>query len=263
MLATSRATATFCWLPPDSALASVLGSPPRTSYSFSSSRARSFIPPIDSTPWFEIGGWRYSRSARFSASVKSSTRPHSWRSSGMCATPASVASRTPSPVTSSPAIDTRPDSGTTTPAIACTSSSWPLPSTPAMATTSPPRTVSDTPFTASSPRWSRTCRSSTSSIGSPSLAVFFSTRSSTSRPTISRARLSSVAPSVGTVSIFSPRRSTVTRSEISSTSFSLWLMKTIETPSSFSARSTSNSSCVSCAVSTAVGSSRIRMRASR
>ena len=72
-----------------------------------------------------------------------------------------------------------------------------------------------------------------------------------------------MAPSVGTVSIFLPRRSTVTRSAISSTSSSLWLMKTIETPSSFSARSTWNSSCVSCAVSTAVGSSRIRMRASR
>ena len=72
-----------------------------------------------------------------------------------------------------------------------------------------------------------------------------------------------MAPSVGTVSIRLPRRSTVTRSEISSTSFSLWLMKTIETPSAFSARSTSNSSWLSWAVSTAVGSSRIRMRASR
>src|SRR3954471_21391021 len=37
-LATSRATATFCWLPPESELASVSGSPPRTSYSLSSAR---------------------------------------------------------------------------------------------------------------------------------------------------------------------------------------------------------------------------------
>ena len=66
-------------------------------------------------------------------------------------------------------------------------------------------------------------------------AAAFSTRSSTSRPTIRRARLCSVAPSVGTVSTFLPRRSTVTRSAISSTSPSLWLMKTIATPSAFSA----------------------------
>ena len=43
-----------------------------------------------------------------------------------------------------------------------------------------------------------------------------STRSSTSRPTIRRARLSSVAPAAGSVSIFLPRRSTVIRSAISS-----------------------------------------------
>ena len=72
-----------------------------------------------------------------------------------------------------------------------------------------------------------------------------------------------MAPAVGTVSIFLPRRSTVTRSAISSTSPSLWLMNTIATPSSRSARSTWNSSPVSCAVSTAVGSSSTRMRASR
>ena len=37
-------------------------------------------------------------------------------------------------------------------------------------------------------------------------------------------------PAVGTVSIFLPRRSTVTRSAISSTSSSLWVMKTIDVP---------------------------------
>ena len=62
-------------------------------------------------------------------------------------------------------------------------------------------------------------------------AAGFSTRSSTSRPTIARASDSSVAPSRGTVSIFLPRRSTVIRSAISSTSFSLWLMKMIDLPS--------------------------------
>ena len=82
-------------------------------------------------------------------------------------------------------------------------------------------------------------------------------------PTISLARLASVAPSVSTVSTFLPRRSTVTRSAISSTSRSLCEMKMTETPSAVSARSTLNSSAVSCAVSTAVGSSRISTSAPR
>ena len=69
-----------------------------------------------------------------------------------------------------------------------------------------------------------------------------STRSSTSRPTISRARLSSVAPSAGSVSIFLPRRSTVIRSATSVTSFSLWLMKMIDLPCSVRPRMISNSS---------------------
>ena len=72
-----------------------------------------------------------------------------------------------------------------------------------------------------------------------------------------------MAPSVDTVSILLPRRSTVTRSAISSTSPSLWLMKTIATPSAWSVLSTLNSSPASCAVSTAVGSSSTRMRAPR
>ena len=50
-----------------------------------------------------------------------------------------------------------PDSASRSPAIASTSSCWPLPSTPASATISPPRTVSETPRTASSSRSSRTC----------------------------------------------------------------------------------------------------------
>ena len=78
-----------------------------------------------------------------------------------------------------------------------------------------------------------------------------------------RASDSSVAPSVDTVSTFLPRRSTLTRSAMSSTSPSLWEMKTIDFPSAVSVRRIRNSSCVSCAVSTAVGSSRIRMSAPR
>ena len=61
--------------------------------------------------------------------------------------------------------------------------------------------------------------------GSPVSAASLSSRNSTSRPTISLARLASVAPLVSTVPTFLPRRSTVTRSAISSTSRSLWEMK--------------------------------------
>ena len=68
---------------------------------------------------------------------------------------------------------------------------------------------------------------------SPGLGGGLSTRSRTSRPTIARASDSSVAPSRGTVSIVLPRRSTVIRSAISSTSFSLWVMKMIDFPSAF------------------------------
>ena len=95
------------------------------------------------------------------------------------------------------------------------------------------------------------------------MAGSLATRKSTSRPTIMRASDSSVAPSVDTVSTFLPRRSTLTRSAMSSTSPSLWEMKTIDLPSAVSVRRIRNSSCVSCAVSTAVGSSRISTSAPR
>ena len=110
------------------------------------------------------------------------------------------------------------------------SSLCPFASTPASPTISPARTSNETPRTASRPRSSSTCRSSTRSSGSPGLAGGFSTRSSTSRPTIARASPASVAPSRGTVSISLPRRSTEIRSAISSTSFSLWLMKITDVP---------------------------------
>ena len=97
----------------------------------------------------------------------------------------------------------------------------------------------------------------------PAAPAAFSTRSSTSRPTIARASDSSVAPSRGTVSIILPRRRTVIRSAISSTSFSLWLMKMIDMPSAWRLLDDLEELAASCGVSTAVGSSRIRMSAPR
>ena len=60
-----------------------------------------------------------------------------------------------------------------------------------------------------------------------------------------------------------PRRSTVIRSEMASTSPSLWVMKMIDLPSACSERMIANSSPASCGVSTAVGSSRMRISAPR
>ena len=90
-----------------------------------------------------------------------------------------------------------------------------------------------------------------------------STRKSTSRPTIDRASPASVAPARRIVSTRLPRRSTVIRSAISRTSLSLWLMKMTEIPSRVSVPRISKSSCASCGVSTAVGSSRMTMFALR
>ena len=155
-------------------------------------------------------------------------------------------------------LDRRPLACFRRPVIASISSVWPLPSTPAMPTISPARTSKEMPRTLAMPRSSLTWRSSTASRTSPGCAGVFSTWSRTSRPTIARASDASVAPSRGTVSIFLPRRSTVIRSAISSTSFSLWLMKMIDFPSALRLRMMPKSSCASCGVSTAVGSSRMR-----
>ena len=65
---------------------------------------------------------------------------------------------------------------------------------------------------------------------SPGLHSSFSTRRTTSRPTIMRASVGSSAPAVSIVPTLLPRRSTVTRSATFSTSGSLWEMKTIDVP---------------------------------
>ena len=88
---------------PTASAASVCGRPPRTSYCSSSGRACCSIRLGESRPKRLSGGRRYSRSARFSASEKSSMSPRRWRSSAMWPTPAASAPCTPAPVTSRPA----------------------------------------------------------------------------------------------------------------------------------------------------------------
>ena len=76
------------------------------------------------------------------------------------------------------------------------------------------------------------------------------------RPSTSRDS-ASVAPALGIVSIFFPRRNTVMRSATRAPRRSLWLMKMIDLPCGAGSRGSSNSSRASCGVRTAVGSSRI------
>ena len=87
--------------------------------------------------------------------------------------------------------------------------------------------------------------------------------SSTFLPTIISVRASSVASQVLTVPTYSPRRRIATRSLTVSTSWSLWVMMMTALPSAFMLRMTAKSFSVSWGVSTAVGSSRIRMSAPR
>ena len=152
------------------------------------------------------------------------------------------------------------------PASASTKSFWPLPATPAMPTISPACTAKLTPRTAS--RWAspcglRTCRSVTCSTTPPILAGGLLTCRITLRPTMAREIWAGEVCAVSNVLTTAPSRSTVARSLISITSFNLWVMKIIVLPLSAKRRSTKNSSRSSCGVSTAVGSSRIKISALR
>ena len=177
------------------------------------------------------GGWRTRRrhAGRSRRSPRSSCRarapgrgdPRARRPPRCCGSPPCS-----SPARSCPSSDDRPPSSGRNPMIESASSLCPLPSTPATPTISPARTSSESP-------WSRPPRRSSSrSTVSPTSTCGFSRRKSTGRPTIISASLA-LFVSAGVVSpTTAPRRSTVMRSAIASTSSSLWLMKTIVLPSS-------------------------------
>ena len=112
-------------------------SPPRTSNSLISLRARAISARGFSQPSRESGSVRNSCSATFSAIENSSTRPWRCRSCGIWPNPSSKCFRTDSCVTSRPASSTPPDSGLINPASASISSVCPFPSTPAIPTISP------------------------------------------------------------------------------------------------------------------------------
>ena len=145
------------------------------------------------------------------------------------------------------------------PVKASTNSDWPFPSTPAIPTISPFLIFKLTPLTANNPRASWTQRSSTFKISSSGFASSFFTCRKTSLPTIWEANSAIEVFLVSETPCTSPALITVTRSAISITSLSLWVIKTTVFPSSTNVLITVNNSSVSWGVSTAVGSSNIRI----
>ena len=149
------------------------------------------------------------------------------------------------------------------PAIASTSSCWPLPSTPASATISPARTSSDAAHRLQPAVVAHVQVLDARASARPACAASLSTRRSTSRPTIIRARLSSVAPSFG--HRVDPLAAPQHRDAVGDLEHLVELVADEDdrVPPSRSARSTLEQLRASCAVSTAVGSSSTRIFAPR
>ena len=104
---------------------------------------------------------------------------------------------------------------------------------------------------------------STFSTVSPGVLSAFSTWKLTLRPTIMADSSSMVVFFVSTVPMYLPLRSTVQRSDTAIISASLWEMNRIDLPSAARLRMICISSSISWGVSTAVGSSKIRISLSR
>ena len=182
------------------------------------------------------------------------------RSSGTKPSPARRRRRTVWRVTSWPSKAMEPVVGGRSPRMTSLSSVWPLPWTPAMARISPARTCRSMSSRRVVPSSMR-LMPSRASPSSPGSAGGLSTVRETSWPTMRPA--SSAAEAVGSaVPTTRPRRMTVMVSATSRISRSLWVMKTMEVPEALSSRMMVMSSSVSCGVSTAVGSSRMRTLAS-
>ena len=155
-----------------------------------------------------------------------------------------------------------PAVGTRRPDSSCAKATCPLPDTPAMATISPARKASDTPRSRSR-ALPAVCTSTSSATTSPTAAAGWRARRATAWPTIHSASWPSLVSAAAHSATRRPARSTATRCDTRSTSPSLWLMKMMDRPCATIWPSVSNSASLSCGVSTAVGSSRIRMRAPR
>ncbi len=160
-------------------------------------------------------------------------------------------------------IRMRPPSRRRSPTRASTSSFCPLPSTPARPSISPRLTLNETFLTRATPPRPRTCTPSNSSTVSASLVGPFLTPKETARPTIIAASVSSEASATSKVPTNWPRLITVQRCAMALISRNLCVIRKIDLPSAARLDMILVSSCTSCGVSTAVGSSKIRISALR
>ena len=138
---------------------------------------------------------------------------------------------------------------------------WPLPETPAIATISPACRLR-----LACSRRSRAGAVLTSSSTHTALPTAWAGRrcgASTAWPTIHSASCAWLVSAASAWATSRPARNTAMRCDTRITSPSLWLMKMIDRPCATIWPSTSNRASLSCGVSTAVGSSKIRMRAPR
>ena len=255
----ARPRISFCMLPPESARVGVSGPPPRTSNACAmrcacsrAARRHTHMPREKLVR---------SRSATaFSHTGRSPTTPVPCRSSGMRATPRST-SHAGSARSGAPSSVMRPARTSTVPHSRFASVSCPLPETPAIAVISPARSASVTCSSRSRPAPAST--TSNTQTASPTEFAGERCGGATAWPTIHCASWACVVCAAVTSATSRAARSTTMRCETRSTSASLWLMKMIDRPCATICASVANSASASSGVSTAVGSSRIRIRAPR
>ena len=156
-----------------------------------------------------------------------------------------------------------PDDTFLRPAIASASSTCPFPATPATATISPRRTVNDTFFTTSNLFSSFTVKCCTERTSSPYRAPAFFLSDDTSRPTILLAISAVVVLFTSNTSISLPLFRIAQRSATFFISSNLCVIRITVFPASFKPLMILRRNSISCGVSTAVGSSKIKISASR
>ena len=161
-----------------------------------------------------------------------------------------------------------PACGAARPASTSSSSLCPLPETPATPTISPAFSVRETSCRRGTPCASLrqmpcACSSHAPVCPGATAAAADSRPRFTCLPTMACASTSSVTSPISRSSTTCPARITVTASHSASTSLSLCVISRTVVPCARNCLKVPNRACVSCGVSTAVGSSRIRMRAPR
>ena len=201
--------------------------------------------------------------ARLLATLMSPATPLAIRSAGIWLTPELIISSGDLLVLSSLKIRIFPPLTLRRPVRISTSCFWPFPATPATPRISPERIRKEIPLSAGRPLSSFALTSVSSRATSPRVRSFFSSRKSTSRPTIKRASSWGLVRLVCFTVTRRPLCRTLTQSENAMTSSILWVMKMADLPSRVICSRIPFSSFDSCGVKTAVGSSRIRISAPR